>query len=286
MGVLPRAPTLAGVPDLPEVQARPGRRPPRVAGARFPSVEPLAFSALKTVVPAPAELLGHAVEAVGRRGKFLTFDAEGLRLLIHLSQGGRIDLAPASSGGRPRGGVVRFRFDREPVVLVKEFGTERKAGWWILAAGDEGPLAKLGPEPFSEEFAELVRRGTDTGRVHAMLRDQRQVAGIGRGYSDDILHRAKLSPYRSLASLAPKGRERLLVAVREVLTEALEAERRRTGGLPPKLGDHFTVHGRYGTPCPVCGADLRRVSYQSHEVTYCPSCQTGGRRLSDRRLDR
>jgi len=274
------------VPELPEVQALAERLHDRLAGARFAPVEPLAFSALKTVVPSPAELLGHAVETVGRRGKFLTFQAEGPCLLVHLSQGGRIDLIPAATGGRPKGGVVRFRFDREPVVLVKEFGTERKAGWWILAEGAEGPLAKLGPEPFSQGFEELVRRGTDGGRLHALLRDQRQVAGIGRGYSDDILHRAKLSPYRSLASLGPGERHQLLTAVREVLTEALAVERGRTGGLPPKLGDHFIVHGRYGTPCPVCGADLRRVSYQSHEVTYCPACQTGGKVLADRRLSR
>jgi len=274
------------VPELPEVQALSERLGDRLASARFAAVEPLAFSALKTVVPPPEALVGRRVQAVARRGKFLVFDAEGLRMLVHLSQGGRIDLMPASTGGRPRGGVVRFRFDREPVVLVKEFGTERKAGWWVLASSDAGPLAKLGPEPFSEEFQEIVLNGSDSGRIHAMLRDQRQVAGIGRGYADDILHRAKLSPYRSLASLERAERERLLDAVRNVLSEALEAERRRTGGLPPKLGDHFAVHGRYGTPCPVCGADLRRVSYQSHEVTYCPSCQTAGKILADRRLSR
>ena len=274
------------MPELPEVQALSERLGDRLASARFAAVEPLAFSALKTVVPPPEALVGRRVQAVARRGKFLVFDAEGLRMLVHLSQGGRIDLMPASTGGRPRGGVVRFRFDREPVVLVKEFGTERKAGWWVLASSDAGPLAKLGPEPFSEEFQEIVLNGSDSGRIHAMLRDQRQVAGIGRGYADDILHRAKLSPYRSLASLERAERERLLDAVRNVLSEALEAERRRTGGLPPKLGDHFAVHGRYGTPCPVCGADLRRVSYQSHEVTYCPSCQTAGKILADRRLSR
>ena len=274
------------MPELPEVQALAERLQERLAGARFAAIEPLAFSALKTVAPPSSELVGKAVLSVGRRGKFLVFEVEGLRLLVHLSQGGRIDLLPASSGGRPRGGVVRFRFDREPVVLVKEFGTERKAGWWLLPAGEDGPLAKLGPDPFSEEFAEVVLRGADGGRIHAMLRDQRQVAGIGRGYSDDILHRAKLSPYRSLASLDDAERGRLLASVRAVLTEALEAERRRAGGLPTKLGDHFVVHGKYGTPCPVCGADLRRVSYQSHEVTYCPRCQTGGKILADRRLSR
>jgi len=128
--------------------------------------------------------------------------------------------------------------------------------------------------------------GDDRRRVHTLLRDQRTVAGIGRGYSDDILHRARLSPYASLASLSAGERGALLTAVREVLGEALAVERKRSGGLPPKLGDHFAVHARYGTPCPRCGSDLRRVSYESHEVTYCPQCQTGGKVLADRRLSR
>ena len=182
--------------------------------------------------------------------------------------------------------MVRFAFDERPGVLVKEFGTERKAGWWVLRAGELGPLEKLGPEPFSEEFEELVLRGSDRRRVHTILRDQRTVAGIGRGYSDDILHRAKLSPYASLDKLSADDRRTLLGAVRGVLEEALDVERTRTGGLPTKIGDHFTVHGRHGDPCPRCGDDLRRVSYESYEVTYCPACQTDGRRLNDRRLDR
>ena len=181
---------------------------------------------------------------------------------------------------------MRFRFDREPGLLVKEFGTERKAGWWVLAPGDEGPLAKLGPEPFSDEFAAFILAGPDTGRLHPMLRDQRRVAGIGRGYSDDILHRARISPFRSLSSLDESERHELLATVRSVLTDALETERQRVGGLPPKLGGHFAVHGKAGTACPRCGEDLRRVSYESHEVTYCPQCQTGGRVLADRRLSR
>lgn len=274
------------MPELPEVQALAERLNAKLAGARLVRTEPLAFSGLKTVLPSPGQLEGKRLEEVGRRGKFLVFALEDLRLLIHLSQGGRIDLVPSSRTTRPRGAVLRVRFDRDPAIFVKEFGTERKAGWWVLDAADPGPLAKLGPDPFAEEFAVVLRNGVDTGRIHAMLRDQRQVAGIGRGYSDDILHRAMLSPYRSLASLDPGQRERLLEAVRGVLTEALVMERRRTGGLPPKLGDHFTVHAKHGTPCPRCGADLRRVSYQSHEVTYCPRCQTGGKVLADRRLSR
>jgi formamidopyrimidine-DNA glycosylase len=224
---------------------------------------------------------------VGRRGKFLVFGfQDGHRLLVHFSQGGRIDLEAGRGSSRPRGGVVRLAFDRPPTLLVKEYGTERKAGWWVLAPGDDGPLAKLGPDPLSEEFGGIVLTGSDTGRLHALLRDQRRVAGIGRGYSDDILHRAKLSPFRSLSSLDDVERRGLLDAVVSVLGEGLVAERRREGGLPPKVGDHWIVHGRSGTPCPACGADLRRVSYESHEVTYCPACQTGGRILADRRMSR
>jgi formamidopyrimidine-DNA glycosylase len=275
------------VPELPEIQALSERLHARYAGAGLVLAEPLSFSGLKTVTPAPEALAGRGLASVGHRGKFLVlaFD-EGLRMLVHLSQGGRIDLETGKRVARPKNGVVRLRFDRGPPVLVKEWGTERKAGWWILDADDDGPLAKLGPEPFSDEFASLVRDGDDTGRLHALLRDQRRVAGIGRGYSDDILHRARLSPYRSLGSLKEEERDRLSHAVETVLSEALELERRREGGLPTKLGDHFTVHGRSGTPCPTCGADLRRVSFESHEVVYCPSCQTGGKRLRDRRLDR
>lgn len=274
------------MPELPEVQALAERIHDRLAGATFVRADPLSFSALKTVTPSPEDLGGKRLERVGRRGKFLVFEIERYRLAVHLSQGGRVDLVPGSVNSRPKGGVLRLRFDRDPAVFVKEFGTERKAGWWVLTPGADSPLAKLGPEPFSDEFRDLMMTGTDTRRLHAMLRDQRQVAGIGRGYSDDILHRAKLSPYRSLSSLSDEERKRLLDAVHRVLTDGLEVERQRPAGLPPKIGDHWVVHGRYGTPCPVCGSDLRRVSYESHEVTYCPTCQTGGRVLADRRLSR
>jgi formamidopyrimidine-DNA glycosylase len=275
------------VPELPEVQALAERLHAHLSGAAFVGADVLSFSGLKTVSPSPDELVGRAVASVGRRGKFVVFDLGGPRLLIHLSQGGRVDLAEGKAGTRPKGGVVRLRFDRGPALTVREWGTERKAGWWVLAEGDEGPLAKLGPDAFSPEFGDLLLHGTDSGRLHSMLRDQRRVAGIGRGYSDDILHRAKLSPFRSLSSLSAEERSRLLDSVRSVLTEALEVERRRTNGLKEaKLGEHFVIHARYGTPCPVCGSDLRRVSYESHEVTYCPTCQTGGKILADRRMSR
>ena len=255
-------------------------------GARLSELVPMQFAALKTYDPLPESLVGRTVDEVGRRGKYIEATLGDLRLLIHLSQGGRIDVEDPPKTTRPRGAVVRFRFEGRPSILVKEFGTERRAGWWVLRKGDEGPLAKLGPEPLSEEFAAFVRGGGDRRRLHTILRDQRTVAGIGRGYSDDILHRARLSPFATLEGTTPEERERFLEAVGEVLEEALEAERRRGGGLPTRLGDHFAVHGRYGLPCPRCGQDLRRVSYESHEVAYCPNCQTGGKVLADRRLSR
>lgn len=274
------------MPELPEMQALAERLERLLAGATLTATDALQFSALKTFDPPPESLVGRELASVGRRGKYLVLEFGGSRLLVHLSQGGRIDVEDPPKRTRPKGAAVRLRFDGRPSILVKEFGTERRAGWWVLAKGDEGPLARLGPEPDSAELESLVLEGSDKRRVHTILRDQRTVAGIGRGYSDDILHRARLSPYASLTQLSKEERRELLAAIAEVLAEALEVERWRSGGLPTKLGDHFAVHNRYGQPCPRCGEDLRRVSYESHEVTYCPACQTGGKVLADRRLSR
>lgn len=274
------------MPELPEIRALAERLRDAVGGGVLHRVDVLQFSALKTVEPRLDSLSGRTLADVSTRGKYLLLDLEGPRLLIHLSQGGRMDLEDPPKTTKPRGAVGRLRFDARPSVLIKEFGTQRKAGIWTVAAGDDGPLAKLGPEADSEEAAMWLRSSDDSRRVHTILRDQRSLAGVGRGYSDDALHRAKLSPYASLANLTAGERDRLVASLHEILAEATIAERRRTGGLPPKLGDHFTVHNRYGTPCPVCGDDLRRVSYESHEVAYCPTCQTGGKILADRRLSR
>ena len=275
------------MPEMPEVQALAERVGDAVGGATLDGFDLLQFSSLKTVTPRPSELVGRRLEDVGRRGKYLVLDFErGDRMLVHLSQGGRLDVEAPPKATKPRGAVARLRFSEAPSLLIKEFGKERKAGVWSLPAGDEGPLAALGPEALSEEAATFFRESTDVRRVHTILRDQRTVAGVGRGYSDDALHLAKLSPYAVLGKLDAGERDRLVDALRAILTDALEVERRRSGGLPTKLGDHFTVHGRWGQPCPRCGADLRRVSYESHEVTYCPDCQTGGKVLADRRLSR
>ena len=275
------------MPELPEVQALAERLDETLAGSTLHALDQLQFSSLKTYAPRPAELIGRTIERVGRRGKFVVVElTDAYRLLFHLSQGGRVDVESPPKATKPRGSVLRIRAEGRPSVLVKEFGKERKAGWWVLAPTDDGPLEKLGPEVLSDTFAAWVRETDDPRRVHTILRDQRAVAGVGRGYSDDILHRARLSPYAVAGKLSPQDREALLEATTGILGEALEVERRRTGGLPTKIGDHFVVHNKYGQPCPRCGDDLRRVSYESHEVTYCPACQTGGKILADRRLSR
>jgi formamidopyrimidine-DNA glycosylase len=277
---------------MPQMQALAERLTDRLTGTVFEGYEPLGFTGLKTVSPAPEALVGNPLERVGRRGKYLVLELGGPRILVHLSQAGRLDIEDPPKKTRPKGSVVRLRFtvpddDRVLALLVREHGTERKAGWWIVGEGDDGPLEKLGPEPDGEEFARLVREGTDGRRIHTLLRDQRTVSGVGRGYADDALHRARLSPYASLKTLDADERERLLDSVRAVLADGLERERTRTGGLSEnKLGGHFVVHGKAGVPCPVCGDDLKRVSYESHEVVYCPRCQTGGKVLADRRLSR
>jgi len=258
-----------------------------VSGATVIAVEPLGFTGLKTVDPPADSLVGQQLATVGRRGKYLVAELDRARLLVHLSQAGRLDIESPPKRTRPKGAVVRLRFDNDTALLVREHGTERKARWWVLAPGDDGPLDGLGAEATSPEFATLVMKGDDRRRVHTLLRDQRTVAGVGRGYSDDALWRACLSPYVTLVSLDADARARLLEAVRGTLADGLERERARTGGLSePKLGTNFEVHGRHGTPCPRCGTTMLRVSYESYEVTYCPACQTGGKLLADRRLSR
>ena len=282
---------------MPEMQALAERLDESLAGGAVERLTALQFSALKTFDPSPESLVGRTVERVGRRGKYLVFELGGPRLLIHLSQGGRVDVEAPPKSTKPKNGVVRIAVTGRPSILVKEFGTERKAGWWVVAEGDDGPLTVLGPdaavvtEPggppvVGDEFAEWVRTTDDRRRVHTILRDQRTVSGIGRGYTDDTLHHAKLSPYASMASLSPEARDQLLESLVAVLSDGLAAERERTGGLPPKVGTHWVVHGRNGEPCPRCGDTLQRVSYESYEVCYCPTCQTDGKKLADRRLSR
>jgi formamidopyrimidine-DNA glycosylase len=268
-----------------------------LVGTTLRRADLLGFSSLKTYDPSPDTLKGHRLESVGRRAKYLvwTFD-DRTRIVLHLSQAGRLDVEEPPKKTKPRGAVARFVFGAGAAgldgpgigILAREHGTQRKASWWVLAPDDDGPLAGLGPEPGTDAFAELIRTSDSNRQLTTDLRDQHFVSGIGRGWGDDILHRAKLSPFTSLRSLTPEQRERLISASTSVMAEALELERQREGGLSEaKLGGRFKVHNRFGQPCPTpCGDTLRRVSFESYEMSYCPTCQTGGKVLADRRLSR
>jgi formamidopyrimidine-DNA glycosylase len=280
---------------MPEMQALSERLDARLAGATLDRADLLGFSSLKTYAPTPDELYGHTLLSVSRRAKYLVWEFDdGKRMVLHLSQAGRLDIEDPPKKTKPRGAVARFIFTTAGAtsstvgVLVREYGTQRKASWWMLARGDDGPLSGLGPEPGSDEFAAFIRTSDSRRHLTTDLRDQHVVAGIGRGWGDDILHRAKLSPFASLRSLSPDQREALLAASNEVLAEALDLERGRKGGLSEsKLGGRFKVHGRFGEPCPTpCGDTLERVSFESYEMAYCPTCQTGGKVLADRRLSK
>jgi formamidopyrimidine-DNA glycosylase len=273
-------------------------------GATLERADLLGFSSLKTYAPAPDSLVGHRLLSVGRRAKYLvfTFDDDD-RIVVHLSQAGRLDIEVPPKKTKPRGSVARLTFTTTlgadgdsrassgpgsaVALLVREHGTQRKASWWVLAPGDDGPLADLGPEPGTEEFAEFILTSNSNRHLTTDLRDQHTVSGIGRGWGDDILQRAKLSPFASLRSLTSEQREALITAAVDVMNEALELERRREGGLSEaKLGGRFKIHNRFGQPCPTCGDTLKRVSFESYEMSYCPTCQTGGKVLADRRLSR
>ena len=214
------------MPELPQMQALSERLDAEVAGAALEAVEPLGFSALKTVAPSPDSLIGATLQGVSRYAKYLILDfGDKGRILIHLSQAGRLDVEEPPKRTRAKGSVVRLRFSNGKATLVREYGHERKAAWWVLAPGDDGPLTKLGPEPDSDEFADLILHGDDRRRVHTLLRDQRTVAGVGRGYADDALWRAQLSPYASLRSLE---RRRARAAARSGARRDRQRARART----------------------------------------------------------
>ena len=277
------------MPELPEMQALAERLDTEFSGSVITKLEPISFSGLATVSPGPTEMVGRSIDGVARRGKYLVLAISGgFRLLVHLAQAGRLDIESPAKVTRPRGAIFRLFVADDRAVLVREHGHERNARWWLLAPGEEGPLSALGPDVDTDGFAAVLLGAVDNRRIHTVLRDQHFAAGVGRGYADDALNRAHLSPFASLASLDEEAKLRLVEAIRTTLDEALALERTREGGLSAaRLGDRFRVHGRFGQPCPNgCGDTLLRVSYASHEVVYCKTCQTNGKVYADRRLSR
>jgi formamidopyrimidine-DNA glycosylase len=272
------------MPELPEVQAHAERLTEAYARQRLERFVPLTFTALKTVTPDPSAAHGRELEEVGRRGKYLLLRFGPVTFVVHLMQGGRLNI-DAKQAARPRGGQARFVFGGDvPALLLTEQGTEHKAGVWCMASESaltSPPLTQLGPEADLVEPDELARLFSERSvRVHGFLRDQRAIAGLGRRLANEVCHRARLSPFVSTGKLDADDAAEVVKAIREAVAEGLEYERGRDD-MSASKDRPGRVHGRTGEPCPVCGDSIRAVEYSGYTVNYCPTCQTGGKVLAD-----
>lgn len=270
------------MPELPEIQAHAERLADSFGGATLSRFESLSFTVLRTFSPDPSSAVGRELTGVGRRGKLLLLRFDPLTFVVHLMQGGRLKPDPKQAA-KPRGGIARWRFDDGGALLFTEPGTERKAGVWVVE-GDpltQDPLAELGPEADTIERAELAARLAATSmRVHGFLRDQHQLAGIGRRLANEVCHRARISPFATTSKLGDEEVDRLHTAIGELIAESLEFERAQSEMV--KSADRpGAVHNRIGDDCPVCGDTVRSVEYRAYTVAYCPTCQTGGKVLAD-----
>jgi formamidopyrimidine-DNA glycosylase len=272
------------MPELPEVEAWVRELAPLVSATPIERAGPAHIATLKTFDPPLSALDGRRLAGADRRGKNLLFptDTGDLVLRVHLMSAGRLRyLAPGAKG--PKTPMFRLRFERGAELVLTEAGKKKRAGVWLVTPEAlDADLAHLGPDALdldASSLAEIMER--DRRQLHPLLRDQRAIAGIGRAHANEILLRARLSPFKASTDLSPDEVEQLAAAIRLDLTRALEL---RVQGKDDKAV--YQVHNRLGEPCPQCGTPIARVDYEEHTVYYCPTCQTGGRVLKDRRLSR
>jgi formamidopyrimidine-DNA glycosylase len=278
------------MPELPEVEITARLMDSAVTGAAVESALAPGINALKTFDPPLSSLEGQKVLGVGRRGKLLLIELTGeLTLLIHLMSAGRLQLFDSRASLRDRTSRLLVRLDDGRELRLREFGTRQRAWVKLLRSGEverEETLAALGPEawPDPPELGELLGQARP---LYAVLRDQQVIAGIGRSWVDEILHAARLSPFRRGADLDEPGVAVLRQAIVDQLGRAISHyEQTLALPIPDKLPMPLTVHRRNGEPCPRCGARLEAVFYEDYVMCYCPRCQTDGRVLKDRRLSR
>jgi formamidopyrimidine-DNA glycosylase len=278
------------VPELPEVEITARRLDAALRGVEVESVLAPGVNALRSFDPPLSALDGRAIAGVGRRGKlFLVEFAGDLTLLVHLMSAGRLQLFEKRAGPRDRTSrlLVRLPGDRE--LRLREFGTKQAAWVKLLPSDvvfDDEMLATMGPEawPDPPPFDELV---TGNRPLHSLLRDQRVIAGIGRSWVDEILWHAKLSPFKRGDDLSLEEAQELRAQTIATLGAALDHyERVIDLPIPDKLPMPLLVHRKQGEPCPRCGTKLEAVFYEDYVMTYCPTEQTDGRVLKDRRLSR
>lgn len=289
------------MPELPEVTALVADLRRRAVGRVLERFDVFAFAALKTVALAPADLHGRRIDGVERHGKFLDLRLGEDHLVVHLARAGWIrwhDQLPRTST-RPGRGPLAARLtlteegDAGPSAWldITEAGTKKNLAISLVRDPAEVPgIARLGPDPLDDSFTlevfSAVLTACGKARIKGVLRNQSLIAGIGNAYSDEILHVARMSPFKP-ADMSAEDVARLYEALRSTLREAVDrAVGVGAADLKHEKKSHLRVHGRPGEPCPVCGDTIRQVIYSDSTLEYCPTCQTGGTPLADRVLSR
>lgn len=279
------------MPELPDITVYVEKLRERAGGRVLRRLRVLNPFVLRTASPPPAAFEARTLTGVRNLGKriVLSFDG-GLHAVLHLMIAGRLRWLAATAKPPGRGGLAAFAFD-DGLLVLTEAGTKRRASLHLVEGDDA--LAALDPGGIdifaadAETFARVLTRGNHT--LKRALTDPHAFSGIGNAYSDEILHRARLSPFKLTSALEPAEITRLHAAVREVLAEWTGRLRAEAGDWPRKVTafhPEMAVHGRYGEPCPVCGAPVQRIVYADNEANYCARCQTGGRLLADRAFSR
>jgi len=272
------------MPEFPEMEALRRALDDPVRASPVERAGPAHVATLKTFDPPLAALEGRRFAGAERRGKNLLFPTEDGQLVlhVHLMSAGRLRYLEAGEQ-RPKTSAFRLAFENGAVLVLTEGGPKKRARVGVYRPDAiEEELAHLGPEAFelgAERLAEVLT--ADSRRLHSLLRDQRALAGIGRAWVNEILHRARLSPYALSTELSADEVERLAAAIDGELARGLELRERGAGDRKA-----YRVHNRLGEPCPDCGTPIARVDFDEHTIFYCPSCQTEGRILKDRRLSR
>jgi formamidopyrimidine-DNA glycosylase len=279
------------MPELPEVEITARLLSAAVADAGVESTLAPGVNALKTFDPPLHALDGSRLGGVSRRGKHLVVESDaGLVLLVHLMSAGRLQLFDRRAGLRDRTSRVLLRLDDGRELRLREFGTKQAAWAKLLRAGeleDEEAIATLGPEAWPDPPPFLPLLGRQPRPLHSLLRDQRVIAGIGRSWVDEILWEARLSPFKRGADLGEQEAVALRDATAARLGEAIDVYAATLSlPLPDKLPLPLKVHRQEGQPCPRCGTTLEAVHFEDYVIAYCPTCQTDGRVLKDRRLSR
>lgn len=278
------------MPELPEVEITARLLAAAVAGTEVELAHALGISTLKSFDPALSALSGRQVANVRRRGKHLIVDFEGeLSLLMHLMSAGRLQLFGKRGSMRDKTSRLLIRLSDGREIRLREFGT-RQSCWAKLLTADglvaDPALVNLGPEawPDPPDFGPLLRHPRP---LNNLIRDQRVIAGIGRSWADEILHRAKLSPFKRGDDLSEEEAAGLRDATVNILGDTIDHYSRVLQiPIPDKLPLPLTVHHHIAEPCPRCGAPIRAVHFEDHDMCYCPQCQTAGKLLKDRRLSR